>query len=169
MSSRFKSEWGQGLGDWCRQAKQRASAGGLASRPRKGKSESGLIPDGKSGILIPLRSGDRQGGVDSSLEIRDEGSGSLGQHASPAKVWDAVVKMLTAIVSYVHIDDVMFDEVLDLLSDVLERDQEAREALEAINADAVWLARYERGRIEPVAAPKLDGVAFAEMMPMRRG
>jgi phosphatidylserine/phosphatidylglycerophosphate/cardiolipin synthase-like enzyme len=80
------------------------------------------------------------------------------------RIWEAVVKLLTAIISYVRVEDEMFDEILDLLADAMERNQEVRDALEVINADAVWAVRYERGLVERVSAPVLEGIVFLEMV-----
>ncbi|GFP59478.1 TEL2-interacting protein 1 [Trichoderma asperellum] len=159
LATRWKTEWGDGLRDWCRKIKQQASRDkGRSNMSSKGLSQS--MP-GKE-IVIPIRSSD-------SLEVQPmsvksaEPSGGLGQHASPARIWEAVVKLLTAIISYVRVEDEMFDEILDLLADAMERNQEVREALEVINADAVWAVRYERGLVESIPAPVLEGVVFPEM------
>ncbi|KAB5570283.1 armadillo-type protein [Coniochaeta sp. 2T2.1] len=76
------------------------------------------------------------------------GSSGLGKFSRASQVWSAVVRLLTAIVSYVRLDDGIFDQILELLIDVAVVDKEVRQALEDVNADAVWLALYERGRIE---------------------
>ncbi|KKO97886.1 hypothetical protein THAR02_10004 [Trichoderma harzianum] len=159
LSTRWKTEWWDGLGDWCRKAKQNAS---------RDKGRSNISPRGPGSgkdIVIPIRSGDGfqvaprtiGGGAEQAL------SGGLGQHASPVRIWEAVVKLLTAIISYVRVEDDMFDEILDLLADVMEKNQEVREALEVINADAVWAVRYERGLVEWTPAPVLEGVVFPQM------
>ncbi|KAM6484500.1 armadillo-type protein [Trichoderma sp. SZMC 28011] len=162
LSTRWKTEWWDGLGDWCRKAKQNASR----DKGRSNVSSRGPVSQTGSGkdIVIPIRSGDgfqvtprTVGGTDQAL------SGGLGQHASPVRIWEAVVKLLTAIISYVRVEDDMFDEILDLLADVMEKNQEVREALEVINADAVWAVRYERGLVEWTPAPVLEGVVFPEM------
>ncbi|UNI21359.1 hypothetical protein JDV02_007355 [Purpureocillium takamizusanense] len=166
LSSRFKTEWGDGLRDWCFKTQQRATS----TLARGWVTKTGILSghDRSEGILIPIRSGNGSGANESTLEIRSETSGGLGQHASPARVWEAVVQLLTAIVSHVSIDSQMFDDILDLLSDAMERDREVMNALETINADAVWLARYERGYIAPLPTPKLDGHQFEEMKQMPR-
>ncbi|KAH0524539.1 hypothetical protein TsFJ059_007038 [Trichoderma semiorbis] len=163
LSTRWKTEWWDGLGDWCRKAKQNASR----DKGRSNISSRGPLSQSGSGkdIVIPIRSGDGfqvaprtiGGGAEQAL------SGGLGQHASPVRIWEAVVKLLTAIISYVRVEDDMFDEILDLLADVMEKDQEVREALEVINADAVWAVRYERGLVEWTPAPVLEGVVFPEL------
>ncbi|KAL6825000.1 armadillo-type protein [Trichoderma camerunense] len=163
LSTRWKTEWWDGLGDWCRKAKQNA----FKDKGRSNVSSRGPLSKAGSGkdIVIPIRSGDGfqvasraiGGGAEQAL------SGGLGQHASPVRIWEAVVKLLTAIISYVRVEDEMFDEILDLLADVMEKNQEVREALEVINADAVWAVRYERGLIEWTPAPVLEGIVFPEM------
>ncbi|PNP47185.1 hypothetical protein THARTR1_10690 [Trichoderma harzianum] len=162
LSTRWKTEWWDGLGDWCRKAKRNASR----DKGRSNVSARSPLSQAGSGkdIVIPIRSGDgfqvaprAVGGTDQAL------SGGLGQHASPVRIWEAVVKLLTAIISYVRVEDEMFDEILDLLADVMEKNREVREALEVINADAVWAVRYERGLVEWTPAPVLEGVVFPEM------
>lgn len=165
LSSRFRTEWEDGLGDWCRRAKQQASGGSTRFRPSRAQRSN---PGGGAGIMIPVRSGDSLEGRGTALEVQDPSAGSLGQHASSVKVWEAVVQLLTSIVTYVHVDDDMFDQILDLLADVMERNREVREALEAINADAVWLVRYERGYIEPLPTPRVEGFKLADMVQMPR-
>ncbi|RDA91900.1 hypothetical protein CP533_1283 [Ophiocordyceps camponoti-saundersi (nom. inval.)] len=157
MSSRFKTEWADGLRTWCRKTKEEFHGGSNRLRAsRKGAAKAG---EGGS-ILIPVAGGlEGRGDI---LEVQgNDSEGGLGQHASPARMWAAAVKLLTSIVSYVRVEDQMFDDILDLLSDVLETNSEVREALETINADAVWLVRYERGYIEPLPTP--EGADFVEM------
>ncbi|KAL7923574.1 armadillo-type protein [Trichoderma austrokoningii] len=154
LSTRWKTEWGDGLRDWCRRIKQQAS---------RDVGRSNVTPSmpGKD-IVIPIR---LSNGLDvQPLSVKSaEPSGGLGQHASPVRTWEAVVKLLTAIISYVRVEDNMFDEILDLLADIMERNQETRDALEVINADAVWAVRYERGLVEAMPAPVLEGIVFPEM------
>lgn len=67
-----------------------------------------------------------------------------------AQIWSAVQDMLVALVSFVRIEDTIFEQILDLLLESLVSSSAsvvgAREALEAVNADAVWLALYEYSR-----------------------
>lgn len=165
LTTRFKTEWQDGLHSFCRKAKQAAAT----TRPVQKETNPRAIDSRSSGTLgdvkIPLRS---ESGLDMrtmTLSRRDDetSSSSLGQYASPARIWAAVVTLLTALVANVRIDDDMFDDVLELLVDVLDKKPDAREALEVINADAVWLARYERGFIAWKPAPKTEGAAFIEL------
>ncbi|KAK8915642.1 TEL2-interacting protein 1 [Metarhizium anisopliae] len=161
LSTRFKTEWGEWLRDWCRKTKANVEGRKAQSLPR--------IPEKGQSIMIPIRSGD-------GLQIKgipvesgsNSSSGSLGQHASPVKTWEAVVALLTAVVEYVRVDEVMFDDILDLLADVMESNKEVREALEVINADAVWLVRYEKGREELLPTPVVDSFQFVEMEQLPR-
>ncbi|KHO00670.1 HEAT repeat protein [Metarhizium album ARSEF 1941] len=156
LSTRFKTEWGEWLRDWCRKMKVNAEGRKASSRPR--------IPEKGQGIMIPVRTGN---GIEvKGLEVNSRpgsSSGSLGQHASPVKMWEAVVMLLTAVVEYVRVDDAMFEDILDILADVMESNKEVREALEVVNADAVWLVRYEKGRVDLLPAPVVDGFEFVEM------
>ncbi|PHH75156.1 hypothetical protein CDD80_2596 [Ophiocordyceps camponoti-rufipedis] len=164
MGSRFKTEWADGLHKWCRTAKQQSSGGSTRFRAAK---QGG--PKAGDAILIPVSSAGGSREKDMVLEAQEPGSASsLGQHSSPARIWAAAVKLLTSMVSYVRVEAVMFDDILDLLSDVLEKNSEVREALETVNADAVWLVRYERGYIEPLPTPKAEGFTFVEMKRMPR-
>ncbi|MCV5090725.1 hypothetical protein OFC13_29285, partial [Escherichia coli] len=67
-------------------------------------------------------------------------------------MWDAALGLVTAGLKYVRVDDEMFDEILEVVVDVLHEPErrELKEALETINADAVWLALYERGRVKGI-------------------
>ncbi|KAI0115979.1 armadillo-type protein [Nemania sp. FL0031] len=182
LSTRFKTEWWDNeLGKWCR--KVRAEA--LRSRERdknRGRGNmrttTATLPFGKGrqegsgGIIIPTRNADGQLEIgDAGKEIARFTGGSsvtggagLGHFAQAVQVWDAVQNLLVAIVSFVRIDDDIFDQILLLLVDALEPDNtEARTALEAVDADAVWLFMYERGMlaVEPSTCPILAGVEFA--------
>lgn len=155
IASRFKTEWADGLDVWCRKAKQRVLSSTLQSTPQP--KRSGALGSGDQ-ILIPTSTGELV-----KATSKSENYGSLGQHASPVRLWEAVVKLLTSMVSHVKMSEDMFEEILSLLVEVLERSSEVRKALESVNADAVWLVRYERGCVEWVEAPKMDGVQFAQM------
>ncbi|KAF3769920.1 ARM repeat-containing protein [Cryphonectria parasitica EP155] len=163
LSTRVKTEWWESLGSWCFRAKDEArkSRGGGATAMAKSKA-SGHSND----ILIPMRGADHSDEL--QLEVASRSittSTGLGRFASAAQAWVAVVSMLIAIVSYVRIEDEIFEQILDLLADdVLPRSEQARKALEAVNADAVWLALYERGYLAaPPNKPAMDGVIFTPL------
>lgn len=161
LSTRFKTEWWDWLGEWCRKAKK-----GAEGRPNRFKAGKGTNTSSNTEkeIMIPIRTASGLEIKLSTVETHQElTGGGLGQYASPAKIWDAITKLLTAIVSYVSVEDEMFDEILDLLADVMEKDADVRKALETINADAVWLVRYELGRVEWLPTPEMDGVTFPAM------
>ncbi|ROV99085.1 hypothetical protein VMCG_06640 [Cytospora schulzeri] len=176
LSSRVKTEWWDGLGKWFFRVRGDARKNSI----RTGSS-MGSLPAGRqhretaagNGILIPVRgglgggSGDTDGfqleaSSSSSLPSRSVATTGLGRFASAAQTWDAVVSLLIAMVSFVRIDDDIFEQIVELLADdVLPRNAEARRALEVVNADAVWLAMYERGFAELLPTPVMDGVMFA--------
>ncbi|KAI1131544.1 ARM repeat-containing protein [Nemania abortiva] len=185
LSTRFKTEWwDNGLGKWCRKVRAEALRSQERDRGRgKGSARvsTATLSFGKSrpesgggGIIIPTRNADGQ------LEIKDAGkevtrstggtsvtsSSGLGRFAQAVQVWDAVQSLLIAIVTYVRIDDDVFDQILVLLADALESpNPEARAALEAIDADAVWLFMYERSMlaIEPSTHPSMAGAKFVQV------
>ncbi|KAI1306353.1 armadillo-type protein [Xylaria venustula] len=182
LSTRFKTEWwDNGLGKWCRTIRAEAlrSQGRDKARGKRNvRAATAVLPfsgstqDKGGGILIPTGDGDGQ------LTIRDTSdeppslidgtisSPGLGRFAQIVQIWTAVQDLLVAIVTYVDIDDEIFDEILSLLADSLEaQNSEARAALEAVDADAVWLFLYERGMlgVDPSAHPSMAGVKFVEV------
>ena len=155
LSSRFKTEWNDGLRDWCRRMKRNATTSiGYAPRRIDSASKS-------KDVSIPVYSDGQVVAKATTVEARP--SGGLGQHASPARIWEAVIKLLTSIVTYVQIDAGMFDDILELLADALEKSQTVREALEAVNGDAVWLLRYERGMLDSSNTPLVPGFTLAPL------
>ncbi|KAG6297726.1 hypothetical protein E4U46_004873 [Claviceps purpurea] len=167
LSSRFRTEWPDWLRDWCFKIKKQAENSRrhytpLFTPPRKANKGAFQEQSTASSIMIPIRSGDGSTvtgkvidgahGASSSSRM----TGGLGEHASPVKMWAAVVKLLTAVVSHVRIDEVMFDDMVELLGDVLEQDEEVRGALEVLNADGVRQARCKKGRVEVLPTPVVE-------------
>jgi hypothetical protein len=73
-----------------------------------------------------------------------------------------MVGLAIAILEHVRISDSMFDELLEVMADQLDR-AELREAFEVLNADAVWLVDLECGRVECRVPPVLEGYDFASV------
>ncbi|KAK0623321.1 armadillo-type protein [Immersiella caudata] len=172
LTSRFKTEWYDSLSKWLARVKRDAekTRGKQASSGGRVGQMSGAVASSlpsRSEILIPGRQKNEADG----LLVRSSGAvalpessagGGLGKFALASQVWDAAVELLKAIVSFVRVEDEMFDEILGLLGDVIMRDREVRETLEAVNADAVWLVLWERGAVGPrKGTPLVDGVVFA--------
>lgn len=177
LSSRIKTEWWDGLGRWCAKTKTNYQ-GHRKTGGSGGKTPSfGFEPAAPGAtIKVPIRTTTSElGGTPSSpsslFNLRESASvKDSGSHASSmvpssaisstagisgftqaAQIWNAVQDMLVALVSFVRIEDTIFEQILDLLLDSLASSSSsvptgAREALEAVNADAVWLALYECGR-----------------------
>ncbi|KAI5459858.1 armadillo-type protein [Mariannaea sp. PMI_226] len=158
LGSRFKTEWHDWLRDWCRRAKRQSRASGR-SRPHGDQVKITGLREEKVQILMPFRNRNE----DSPPTKMGSYTGGLGQFASPARIWGATVELLTSMVSHVQVDEEMFDEILDLLADELEQNKQVREALEVINVDAVWLLRYERGAVQLLPTPEIEGVEFTAM------
>jgi len=198
LGSRFKTEWFGDLGRWARKVKMEAQ-GGKGKQKRTVVGGRIEIGGGGGGIMIPVRSGSSSGsggvgnlglGGGEGRMIKDgtggiqvgkfkgetgEGAGNvsgLGRFAQANQVWEAVLDMLTCLVGNVSIEDEMFDEILELVVDALPKHRELREAMEVVNADAVWLALLETGvpycgeeavRLV-VEEPVMDGWRFAKMV-----
>ncbi|KAK4123461.1 ARM repeat-containing protein [Parathielavia appendiculata] len=161
LGSRFKTEWWGALGRWVR--KVRADVYGLRmERMGKGKGTVGRWDGGGGrvgeGILVPLGGGG--GGEGVGVVKSSSPAAALGRFSQASQVWEAALGLLTAIVGYVRLEDDMFDDILGLVLDVLPRHGELREALETVNADAVWLALYERGLVQERDAPVVEGFEF---------
>jgi hypothetical protein len=164
LGSRFKSEWWGGpgsLGRWVRKVKEDAlTKGGRKKVYGTGSTSS----SSKDEILIPVRERGGEGLSETRIITTSSSSGgaALGRFAQASQVWEAVLGLLTAIVSYVRVEDEMFDDILGLVVDVLPQHGKLREALETVNADAVWLAMYERGMVQRRReAPVMEGFDFA--------
>lgn len=179
LASRIKTEWWDALGKWCRekkqaavQAKTRSKSRLTAPRSTAGDSIEILVPSRAGGAIAMSEptSSTSSSTAAGMVTNREAGAASgLGRFASAAQIWEATVRLLVDVVSHVRIEDEMFDEVLELLADRLERDPEVREALEIINEDAVWYALYKQGLIEPLPTPVMEGVEFPPMRPMKKG
>lgn len=61
-------------------------------------------------------------------------------------IWNSLVGLFCAVAKYVDIRDEQFEEILDILDPVLEKD-DVRHALDVRNADAVWLRLYRKSKI----------------------
>ncbi|KAL1839085.1 hypothetical protein VTJ49DRAFT_1886 [Mycothermus thermophilus] len=173
LSTRFKTEWEGKMKRWAGRVKGEAEKVKAQGRGGGGGGRGGLLTKGArdGGILIPVAGADGEkvvkrvgGSSTASSELTTPGSlvpgagaggGALGRFAQTWQIWEAVLGLLAAIVGYVRIDDGMFDEILALGADALPRHEELREAMEAVNSDAVWLAMYERGMVKVEREPEV--------------
>ncbi|EGY15496.1 uncharacterized protein VDAG_06660 [Verticillium dahliae VdLs.17] len=172
LASRIKTEWSDALHKWCQKKKQEA----LDNQSRQGhgqgqvRGKAALLHDVTRihDVVVPARAGgtrEMKTTVTKDISRSSPSSGGgLGRFASAAQTWEAVVRLLIAIVRHVRIEDEIYDGVLALLADRLEHDNDAREALEVINADAVWFCLYERGAVEILPTPVMEGVTFPDMV-----
>ncbi|KAK3494952.1 armadillo-type protein [Neurospora hispaniola] len=159
MASRFKQEWGDGMAKWLRGIKKEAVKG--REMPKRTGTGAGraFITGGKKvddmEIVLPIH-GPNGGHQLSSKQLvsttSSTGGGALGRFSQAHQLWDAALGLVTAILKYVRVDDEMFDEILEVVVDVLHEPErrELKEALETINADAVWLALHERGKVKGI-------------------
>jgi hypothetical protein len=174
LSSRIKTAWWSGLGKWCRTTKANALQNARPAKTvisitssHKNSGPHSIESTESTQVVLPGRYT-----TASDEKLRSEvvsstrpgiSYGNRGKFGQAAQLWEAATRLLVTIVSYVRIDDALFDEILDLLADDLVHNKEVRQALEVINADGVWLCLYERGEVEPIPTPVLSGVEFPDM------
>lgn len=91
------------------------------------------------------------------------GKGGRGVYSQASQVWEAMIHLLVGIVGYVRIDDAMFDEVLELLGDLICERRELKATLEAVNSDAVWLTLQDLGKNQRLEPPLMEGFEFAKL------
>lgn len=162
LSTRFETAWSDGLGKWIAKAKNTATRqGSRASTRRTPGLQNSIKGIGGPGpeVVIPIRSADGLQAkepvkpLDASA-IPQPGAG-LGEFTQARQVWEVVQDLLAGIVSSVRIDDDIFEHILALFGgDALTENEEARRALEVVNADAVWLVLYETSRVELLSPPR---------------
>ncbi|KAI7089754.1 ARM repeat-containing protein [Hortaea werneckii] len=70
-------------------------------------------------------------------------------------VWDAFVEALTTVIKHVPLSPALFDDALEMLAPVLDSRPGVREALEADNANAVWLLLTRRGKMISLQCPEM--------------
>jgi TELO2-interacting protein 1 len=165
LRTRIKTEWWDRLGKWCKKKKEEATTAQAKGTSVRNSSTTGKGSSSSVGeILLPIRLGNNLGGVAASDVIsKSVQTSSLGRFAQAVQIWEAVTRLLTSIVSYVEIEPELFDAILELVEDSLSRDENLREALDIVNADAVWLAMYNRGEVEWMETPQMEGIVFTPM------
>lgn len=165
LTTRIKTEWWESLGRWCLKIRDDATRNRGSTKEASvpiSQSKTATGGFGNNSIAIPIRTA--SGDMSSQLISRPRSTTvGLGRFAQAAQIWDAVVELLTAIVSYVRIDDDIYDQILDILGDKIIDNEDVRSALEAVNADAVWFAMYERGAVPWMPAPELEGTEYVQM------
>lgn len=160
LSTRIKTEWWDSLGKWCTRIKSEASQSKVKARAMIKVRDS--IHDG-GGISLSIRSVNDREVVKSNTALEATSNTGLGKFAQAAQAWNAAQGLLVSIVSFVRVDDDIFDQILLLLADTLASNHEARSALEAIDADAVWLLMYQQGAIKPPPQPAMVGTTFVSL------
>jgi hypothetical protein len=108
---------------------------------RRTKQRENRRGDSKS-LLTSLETGMKSLSVSQTNTYRPE----LYIDAPTKMIWNSLVGLLCAVAAHVTIRDERFDEVLEILDPVLERD-DVRSKLEVCNADAVWLKLYKKGKV----------------------
>jgi hypothetical protein len=93
-------------------------------------------------------------------EMEREQKARRGVYAQSSQVWEGIVSLLVTIVGYVRIDEDMFDDVVDVLGELVWERAEIKEVLEVINADTVWLAMQVAGKNGRLERPVMEGFEF---------
>ncbi|KAI9702551.1 MAG: hypothetical protein M1836_001031 [Candelina mexicana] len=97
-----------------------------------------------------------------------KGRDGRGTYTSNYQIWDALVGLFVIILNYVRVEDEIVDDVVAMVSDVLERRSDIREALEGVNPDVVWL-ELERRKAKNEGesnrkVPTLEGFIFKKIV-----
>ncbi|KAK4231519.1 armadillo-type protein [Podospora fimiseda] len=182
LGTRFKTEWWDGdLGRWVRRVKREVN--GERERRKKGQImvvRERVVGERGGDIKIPVGkgfgvSGRVIGDGGGEIVVRNDGERGggmgMGRFTVANQVWEGVLETLTALVGHVKVEDDMFDEILEIVSEVLvgegeEKYKGLREALEVVNADAVWLCLWEKGLSgeEGKVVPVLEGFEFKRLV-----
>ncbi|CCU77910.1 hypothetical protein BGHDH14_bgh04151 [Blumeria hordei DH14] len=93
--------------------------------------------------------------------VGSQGRGAKNIYSQGNRMWEAIVVLLTAVVKYVKIMDIMYDQVLELFGSLVWERPEILQAMENINADAVWLAMRGLRASSVLTTPKLKNYKFA--------
>jgi hypothetical protein len=92
-----------------------------------------------------------------------KGKAGRGIYSQAGQVWEAMIHLIAAIVGHVRINDAMFDEVLELLGELICERIELRVTLEAVNSDVVWLTLQDLGKNKRLELPLMEGFDFAKL------
>lgn len=80
-------------------------------------------------------------------------------------IWESFIRLLTIITEFVAIDEDTFDDIVEMLTPVLQRRADVKAALERRNPDAVWLALLNLER-RPSESGILDSRDWATRRPV---
>ena len=69
----------------------------------------------------------------------NQGENSRGRFSAAYQMWDALVKLCCRLIEFVRIDASVQDDLMDLIGPYVGSRSDVRDALNAMNPDAVWL------------------------------
>ncbi|RYP21219.1 hypothetical protein DL765_002358 [Monosporascus sp. GIB2] len=160
LSTRIKTEWWDNLGKWCKKTKSEAAQ--LRGKARAKFTDTNDLND-ERGIILPVRVGNDMERIKSSAALETVSNTGLGGFAQASQTWEAAEDLLVSIISFVRIDDDISEQIVHLLADSLVSNPGIRSALEAIDADAVWLLMYQEGCILRSPQPVTVGAKFVKL------
>ncbi|RYO99625.1 hypothetical protein DL764_006766 [Monosporascus ibericus] len=160
LSTRIKTEWWDNLGKWCKKTKSEAAQ--LRGKARA-KFTDTSDNNHERGIIIPVLVGNDMETIKLGAALETVSNTGLGRFTQASQTWEAAQDLLVSIVSFVRIDDDILEQILRLLADTLASNHGIRSALEAIDADAVWLLMYQEGCMQPSPQPVMVGTKFVNL------
>jgi hypothetical protein len=92
-----------------------------------------------------------------------KGKHGRGIYSQSWQKWEGFINLLVTILQYVRINDDMFDEVFQILADLLVTRADVHAALSVVNADAVWLEELRQGQYSELKVPLLEDYIFASL------
>lgn len=106
--------------------------------------------------------------VHRKLQAEKRRSSSRGTYTPAYQTWDALVKVLVTIISFVRLEAEMEDDTFDMLGGYIDVRQDIREAITCLNPDAAWIETERqlqlRHGLEQATLPIMRGVVFREMV-----
>ncbi|MCJ1247989.1 hypothetical protein MMC30_005204 [Trapelia coarctata] len=104
------------------------------------------------------------GRVYAKTVAENKGKGGWGKFTESRQIWEALVGMFVEVAMHVRVDADMEDDLMEMLAPLMERRSNVRDALEALNQDAVWLhlemQRQRQGGYETPSMPTMEGFLF---------
>ena len=106
--------------------------------------------------------------VYAKMMVENKGKGGRGKFTEARQIWEALVRMFVEVAMYVRVDADMEDDLMEMLGPFVESRKDVKDALEALNPDAVWLQlemqQERQGGHEPLPVPIMEGFTFKPFM-----
>ncbi|KAJ1337706.1 TELO2-interacting protein 1 [Microdochium nivale] len=150
LSSRVKTEWWDQLGQWFSSKKSAAKPKRLITAKKTG-------PSGSLQLVVRSRNQSPSNTGEAAL------ASSFENFTHASQTWQAARRLLIALVSFVQIDDQIFDDILGLVAEDLSGNDDLRIALSMVDGDSVWLQMYEQGLVKLRQPPQMASADFVSI------